>query len=44
MDQGNRKRMYPLRLTEPERARITQKMKEAGIPTMSAYMRKMALK
>ncbi len=43
MDQGNRKRMYPLRLTEPERARITQKMKEAGIPTMSAYMRKMAL-
>ena len=35
--------MYPLRLTDQEREMITQRMEQAGIPTMSAYMRKMAI-
>ena len=43
MEQGTREKMYPLRLTDQEREMITQRMEQAGIPTMSAYMRKMAI-
>ena len=43
MEQGNRERMYPLRLTDQEREMIEQKMKQAGFPTMSTYLRKMAI-
>ena len=43
MEQGNRERMYPLRLTDQEREMIEQKMKRAGFPTMSTYLRKMAI-
>ena len=43
MEQGTREKMYPLRLTDHEREMIAQKMEQAGITTMSAYMRKMAI-
>ena len=35
--------MYPLRLTDQEREMIARRMEQAGIPTMSTYMRKMAI-
>ena len=43
MEQGTREKMYPLRLTDQEREMIARRMEQAGIPTMSAYMRKMAI-
>ena len=43
MERGNRERMYPLRLTDREREMIEQKMTQAGFPTMSTYLRKMAI-
>lgn len=43
MEQGTREKMYPLRLTDHEREMIAQNMEQAGITTMSAYMRKMAI-
>ena len=43
MEQGTREKMYPLRLTDQEREMIARRMEQAGIPTMSTYMRKMAI-
>lgn len=35
--------MFTLRLTDQEKKLITEKMKIAGIPKMSTYLRKMAI-
>ena len=43
MEQGNRERMYPIRLTDREREMIEQRMKQAGFTTMSTYIRKIAI-
>ena len=43
MKQGTRSKMLTLRLTDQEKKLITEKMKIAGIPKMSTYLRKMAI-
>lgn len=43
MEQGNRERMYPIRLTDREREMIERRMKQAGFTTMSTYIRKIAI-
>ena len=43
MKQGTRNKMFTLRLTDQEKKLITEKMKIAGIPKMSTYLRKMAI-
>ncbi len=43
MKQGTRSKMFTLRLTDQEKKLITEKMKIAGIPKMSTYLRKMAI-
>ncbi len=43
MEQGNKRRMIPLRLTDQERAAIKERMNQAGIHQMAVYIRKMAI-
>jgi len=43
MEQGNKRKMIPLRLTDQERARILERMKQAGFTQIAVYARKMAL-
>ena len=43
MKQSTRSKMLTLRLTDQEKKLITEKMKIAGIPKMSTYLRKMAI-
>ena len=43
MKQGTRSKMLTLRLTDQEKKLIAEKMKIAGIPKMSTYLRKMAI-
>ncbi len=43
MKQSTRSKMLTLRLTDQEKKLIAEKMKIAGIPKMSTYLRKMAI-
>ncbi len=43
MKQGTRSKAFNLRLSDQEKKLITEKMKIAGIPQMSTYLRKMAI-
>ncbi len=43
MEKGGKRRMIPLRLTDQERAAITERMNQAGIRQMAVFIRKMAI-